>query len=882
MIPQYLKIKGLYSYKHQQEIDFNNLTSAALFGIFGSVGSGKSSILEAIMFALYGDTERLNKSGDERYYNMTNLSSDDLMIDFTCLAGKEDTRYRFVVQGRRNSRNFRDVKVERKVYQWMDDNWSPIMTEDVAEKVIGLNYENFRRTVIIPQGNFQEFIELKGRERSEMMKVLFGLEKFDLAEKNKRLAERNILALESIHGQLMNLGEATPEMIAQKEHELKLTKELIREVEAALVQQRNEEKQQDELLKLFTNLNHTTQKLDLLQEKQNWFKMREEKLKLYEQCVLNFKSLFEQKQAREKEHQQVKTEIARNQALLEQSQVRLQNMVSELEKVRPYYDKRDEYQLKSQELKRLKDLKKLEQESASLQDRIRNGAVVLKEKEALIQHLLNEKQLQEKQLEQRKADLITQQTEHKLQDELVHLQVQKSLQKFADALKDNEPCPLCGSVHHPAILSSDEDFDTKIKALMAKKDGIRTELEQAEKHIKQLGKTIDDHTQEKTEKFEKALARFTEQMAGFDAQKQLLLGQLQVFRWEDFAEKSIEEIDEQQRKTDNDYRKIVETFTRLDKDHRELEGSIKTTQGSQQTLLSSLNAHTHALAQMQQEIDAQLGKVGFGTEEEVWNVLRQNLVIETERNEIQAYQTDLQATRQMLEQLTKDAASKVYEPEKHALLKEGIKANETRFNGLKKEEGSLENEIQKGKENLKSKERLLQEKQRLEIRKDNLETLQKLFKANGFVDFVSSIYLKNLSNAANERFHRMTRHQLHLEVNADNDFEVRDLLNGGKTRLLKTLSGGQKFQAALSLALALADNIHNRVQSRHNFFFLDEGFGSLDRDSLQIVFETLKSLRKENRIVGIISHVDELQQEIQTFLKIENTDEGSRVFTSWQ
>jgi DNA repair protein SbcC/Rad50 len=119
----------------------------------------------------------------------------------------------------------------------------------------------------------------------------------------------------------------------------------------------------------------------------------------------------------------------------------------------------------------------------------------------------------------------------------------------------------------------------------------------------------------------------------------------------------------------------------------------------------------------------------------------------------------------------------------------------------------------------------------------------------------------------------MTRQTLHLELGTDNSFWVRDVLNGGQLRLLKTLSGGQKFQAALSLALALADNIHTLTESKHNFFFLDEGFGSLDREALQVVFETLKSLRKENRIVGIISHVEDLQQEIDRYLHVRNDEE---------
>ena len=881
MIPHSLKIKGLYSYKAVQEIDFTNLTGAALFGIFGSVGSGKSSILEAIMFALYGDTERLNKSGDERYYNMTNLSSDDLLIDFVCLAGKDDNRYRFVVQGKRNSKNFRDVKVERKVYQWMQDNWMPIATDEVAEKVIGLSYENFRRTVIIPQGHFQEFIELKGRDRSEMMKVLFGLERFDLAEKNKRLSERNILALESLDGQLKGLGEATIEGIEKKEHDLLLKREISKSLEVELFNQRNEEKLYEELFKLFVHLKDTTQRLDMLNSRAGDFKIREERLRLYEKCVLNFKALLDQRAGKEREQALSNEEIKRNRALLVQKQARFNEVIVELDKVKPYYEKRDEYQEKAKELGVLISLRNLENDSKNILASIDRGTKLLTEKEQTIQALQEKKTLQEKHLEQRKEQILEQKIELKLDEELVHLKVQKSLQKFADALKDNIPCPLCGSVHHPEILSSSDDFDSKIHQVSSQKEALKTELEQAENSLKKLVAQIEFENKEKVDKFEKGLTKLNEQLAGIDGQKKSYFGQITIFKWEDYSNKRIEEIEEQRQKTEENYRKIIEKFTTLDTEHRGLDGQIKGLEGSQQTLLLSLEAHVKALVVISESIEAQLEIDGFETDSEVVGILKQNLMIDRERKEIQTFQTDLQATQQTLDQLMRDAKDKEYNAERHLAIKESIRLNEMRFNELKKEEGGLEKEIQSEKENLKTKQKLLIEKQRLEIRKDNLETLQKLFKANGFVDFVSSIYLKNLANAANERFHRMTRHQLHLEVNADNDFEVRDLLNGGKTRLLKTLSGGQKFQAALSLALALADNIHTRVQSRHNFFFLDEGFGSLDKESLQIVFETLKSLRKENRIVGIISHVEDLQQEIQTYLRIENGEDGSKVFSSW-
>jgi len=102
MIPIELTIQGLYSYQEKQTIDFTRLTAANLFGIFGPVGSGKSTILEAITFAIYGRTDRLNLSGDNRYYNMMNLRSNEMLIDFIFEAGREQTTYRATVKSSRN------------------------------------------------------------------------------------------------------------------------------------------------------------------------------------------------------------------------------------------------------------------------------------------------------------------------------------------------------------------------------------------------------------------------------------------------------------------------------------------------------------------------------------------------------------------------------------------------------------------------------------------------------------------------------------------------------------------------------------------------------------------------------------------------------------
>ena len=151
--------------------------------------------------------------------------------------------------------------------------------------------------------------------------------------------------------------------------------------------------------------------------------------------------------------------------------------------------------------------------------------------------------------------------------------------------------------------------------------------------------------------------------------------------------------------------------------------------------------------------------------------------------------------------------------------------------------------------------------------------MRNLFNSAGFVQYVSSIYLKQLCDNANVRFHRMTRNQLSLKMNDNNDFEIIDYLNEGRSRSVKTLSGGQSFQVSLSLALALAESVQTNAKSEKNFFFIDEGFGTQDADAVNIVFETLMSLQKENRIVGIISHVDELKDRIPVALQITKDEE---------
>ena len=222
MIPIRLEIQGLYSYREKQVIEFDQLTAAGLFGIFGAVGSGKSSILEAILLALYGSTERLSDRGEKN--SMLNLQSEELLINFEFQSGKNNvSSFLARYAAKRNPKKFEEVKpAEHTFYEKVEGNWEPIASK--AEEIVGMKKEHFKQTVIIPQGKFREFIDLTPGPRAEMMKELFGLERFDLSGKTGSLLKAVREEKIRMETQLSGLEAFTPEILEEKIDSQKIQK----------------------------------------------------------------------------------------------------------------------------------------------------------------------------------------------------------------------------------------------------------------------------------------------------------------------------------------------------------------------------------------------------------------------------------------------------------------------------------------------------------------------------------------------------------------------------------------------------------------------------------------------------------------------------------
>ncbi|MDP4188128.1 MAG: hypothetical protein Q8905_08780, partial [Bacteroidota bacterium] len=389
MIPVSLTLKGVYSYQKEQTIDFTVLTDAGIFGLFGTVGSGKSTILEAISFALYDKTERLNKQ-DNRNYNMMNLKSDELLIDFIFRTGSENKEYRFRVTGKRNRKRFDDVKpFVRSAYARENDNWQPL-EQTTAEEVIGLSYDNFRRTVIIPQGKFQEFLQLGNNDRTEMMKELFHLEKYDLYNKTIALESQNNQKKGNIEARLGQLGELQPELIQQKEKEL-AELQLQNELNKVKMQQKQQEENAlQQLKKLFDKIALQLNILSGLKQQKDGYSQREMALKQYQDCLLHFKSLFDRKK-------ELDLNLEKNSASIAEKNVELNNIQKQIEEatlqfslVKTEFEKKEQLIQQATDLENIAKILKASGEKKLAENRHKNGTVAINK----LQEEIDNRQLQ--------------------------------------------------------------------------------------------------------------------------------------------------------------------------------------------------------------------------------------------------------------------------------------------------------------------------------------------------------------------------------------------------------------------------------------------------------------------------------------------------------
>ena len=186
MKPLFLSIEGLQSFQEKQEIDFEKIGRDGLFGIFGPTGSGKSTIIDGMTLALYGNIIRFktNKDNENRDFfdaEAINKNSDQAKVNFKFKVGENiyrvERNYKIGKKSGKVTKTAILFKIDNNQEIKLAENYKDIYRE-VKENILGLTLEDFTRSVVLPQGNFSQFLKLSGNEKRDMLERIFNLEKY--------------------------------------------------------------------------------------------------------------------------------------------------------------------------------------------------------------------------------------------------------------------------------------------------------------------------------------------------------------------------------------------------------------------------------------------------------------------------------------------------------------------------------------------------------------------------------------------------------------------------------------------------------------------------------------------------------------------------------
>lgn len=994
MKPIKLSIEGVFSYRTRQEIDFTKLSSEGIFGIFGNTGSGKSSIVEAIIFALYGKIERV--SGKQ--IDLINLQSNKAVIDFEFeVSGKA---YRVVVNLTRTSSGHSTKKL---FYQKQEGQYRAMEEKISGEQLTGLSYDNFCRVVIIPQGKFQDFLTLTSGERTKMLKEIFpSLKKYDLSNTLRAMREETEGMQKEKMGQLNSYSEYTIEALNERKEQYAVVEQQYKDLEILIKNLKEDLDSRKTLFDAFKKQEELSQNFNRLKLNEENISALKDRLDQYRKTNRVFGSLltkYDDLLLRKKRTSDLFSELSLQVADLEKKKQSLEEELAALQK------ENEQTPLQQQEadnLKTLADLRELESTMAILDTKMKDEQKRLENGKACVAAEENKKQNKEKEIADKESRLLNAEEfrsvrdwfakNQRLNEDLARLRkenqdlckkkndclspfgdispdnpeaelqqrlqdteeqiskaenllsdynVKQALCQYSKALSSNEPCPLCGSLSHPHP----------------------AELADVDEHLKQIKSTIRDLKARK-ETLEKAVASldfYSKQIQSKQEQINSLQQDIEThkrqFVWANYLGKTVLEITQMENediRLQNELKELRSALAAIDRNIRKYSEALKQIENSveqsrnaltkhqgrkeelgknlseefvlqyaqvdvnqlneqRQKLLAVLEKRNAVLAERnavlskqnavlfqregernsckqnletiigetdkcESEIERQIACGGFQSLESVRQILSSSFDEDDAQTQIDNF------NRQMIEFSSQLAALSEQTSGKDRPAEENIKSDEQTLSQKEKEfkscianKGGIEKEINLFETKLSQKTVLEKEMKKAEARLDALNKLSQMFKGDKFIQFISTVYLEQLCAKANERLQIITNNKFAIRYWEEN-FEVIDNLNSGKTRSLKTLSGGQIFQASLCMALALVDTIRLNSDTREDFFFLDEGFGTQDNESIELIFKSLVSLRQENKIVGLISHSEILKEKISYNIAVRlDQNEGSLI-----
>lgn len=925
MKPLKLTMSAFGSYAGKNVIDFTG-QQQGIFLITGDTGAGKTTIFDAITYALYNQT-----SGGERNGNMMRSQyaqqETETYVELEFLYRGQTYRVRrnpdYKITKTLKNGKIREQKVPHSVELTMPDGTvfpeKKNATDAKIIEILGLTADQFSQIVMIAQGDFLKLLYTKSDERKMIFSKLFRTDIYwkiqeNLRRKSMEMDERiqeNDRAFEQEKSRIILLPESEElpldELVERLRERLKdaLKEQNLRR---ANVEELNKKiTKYEEINKLFVSLEKIRQTGKELEARQAESKERRQQIKNARKAdkvlVAEQQNLRQQQEVEQSAQAIAKmTEtLANNQEMFETLKTQqqeaeakqkreaadIQKKMLALEQSFPSYEALQNARSEEQQAKKVwEDLGKTSEES-------------FHKKKAGIAALKEQQKQQEQVVEQTKKNW--EQTSLSASESAKHYEhmYEAFLKEQAGILAENLsagcPCPVCGSTVHPDPAKLSDHAVTELEVEQAKKTRAAAEEKrdmayaafEAEKTEKQklaqavekeeadfvLAQTIAKQQRKEAEQNYVSLQKIAEQIREKLVYPSLAEAKKQYAAMQKALEAAEQEIERKRQKVS------------------ELAEAMNTLKGQKLAEEENQKTAKKLAAKTEKEYAKLLEKSGFVSEETYHLAIlpeRSRSKLEREEKEYES-----QCLRQQSEQklLEKQVSGKTYTDTTE--LNEQLKAEKQALKEAEKTYMELHTAYENDRSVLQNCAVYLEKGKKLESEDQVIKSLSKT--ANGrlsgsakidFETYIQRQYFKQIIHEANKRLLTMSNHQFILKLkeeantgrktNEGLDLSVYSLVTDSE-RDVKTLSGGESFLAALAMALGLSDIVERSAGAIHpDMMFIDEGFGSLDAQSRQQAIEVLAELAGDSRMVGIISHVTELKEQIDRKLVVSRTDKGSR------
>ncbi|NLD86859.1 MAG: SMC family ATPase [Clostridiales bacterium] len=910
MRPLKLIMSGFGPYPGTQEIDFEKLGERGLYLITGPTGAGKTSIFDAITFALFGEA-----SGDSRQPSMLRskyASLDDptyveltfMYKDKTYVINRNPEYERTRLRGTGTTTQSPSAVLKHP------DGREETGIKDVdnsVQKIIGLTREQFSRVAMISQGDFRKLLQADTKERQEIFRDIFGTSMFEtlqdrLKEDSSGIAAQMDKALEHIRRDISQVRCARDSLFSES---VKKTDELSFSDAAELIRyiicddEEESKKAEEALSKIDEDIKKAAVELDRAEKYikgKNELKQRERENAEKTTALRALEERRKQNSEREPERAEMRKKIAEIELLMP-SYTELEGLRNEKsvrqedkEKTSQAGKAARETQINlSEELVKLKAERRELENVGEEKEKIKSSLAEAERKISLTdQYIKDISSLETAQNNLRSLQRMYREAEEKstrLSQEYdrVHkafLDEQAGI--MASRLEDGAPCPVCGSVSHPlpACMSDSAPSEAEVKSAKELAETARKEWEKASGEANAAKGNISAKEAELINRGKELTGIYTIPEALAEAREALskLKEDAKSFAGE------LKRIDEREKR-----RASLDTL--IPKKERERETSERDANAAEKKE-SALEA---SIKSLDERIESIREKLLHRTGEEALKE-KGSLSSELARQE-----TEIKKTETSISGFEKELAA----TETHILrLKEEISGQtETDIDSIREKNAQLQRKKEDREEKYRDiHTRLLINKQALrniEAESSKLGELEEKYKwlkalsdtANGTLTgkpkvmletYVQSAYFDRILERANLRLRKLSRGQYDLKRRENPDdmrarsgleLDIIDHVNG-TVRSVNTLSGGESFLASLALALGLSDEIAMSTGIKLDTMFVDEGFGSLDSDALTQAYNTLAGLQEGNRLVGVISHVPELKEKIDRQIVVEKTPFG--------